>query len=207
MITKREVIFAAAGAVVGGAVGFGVGYTLLKKKVTKDNNEKLDNQMSQLVKSKENYDKLIKEKEEESKNTVEKETPEETDISQKEYEEMVDKLEYEDFDILQEQHFTHRDPKVLGKSPVDKDDPDISFPRESLTYYMGSELLVNESGDLLDETDTIGNNPRRYGFLQGRGDANAIWVRNYDLETDYLVTRTIRDISEDYDIQEESDEE
>lgn len=209
-MNKEQMIFAAAGAVAGGVVGFAIGYFALKSKVTKDNDEKLERQFKQAHANEE----ALKDEIEELKH--QKESDEE------EYQELVEEYEPEedDADILDEDgeeveiapaDLKHRDPRVLRgdwtQGPWCDEDGDIDFNQEELWYYMSNELLVDEDGEVRNETDTIGNNLRRYGFLSGQGSSDEVWVRNYDQETDYLVHRCLapdEEITEEEDTEDET---
>lgn len=212
-MSKRELIFAAAGVAVGGAVGFAIGCKALKKKVEKSSQEKLDREMQQVNDLEEKLHEKIKEVEEESKSETE---PSEDDIS--EYAETIDDLDYnpededmdeetadiysDEFQVTQEP-VKHRKPKVLGKEPKDPNDPDLEFDQEELYYYMSNELLIDDNGNPINETDYIGNDLRRYGFMRGNGTLDYTWVRNYDHQVDYLVHRYA---SPDDSFMEEQDE-
>lgn len=223
-MSKRELIFAAAGVVVGGAVGFAIGYKALKKKVEKNSQEKLDRQVQQLndfeeslaeqyrwfteedekdpAPAKKSAKERVKNHHDSAKNTF----PSKDDV--RKYNNVIDDVKCDD-DITEE-GFTvvtnsgkYRKPKVLGKEPKDLNDPDLEFDQEELYYYMSNELLVDENGDTINETDYIGNDLRRYGFMRGNGTLDYVWVRNYDHQVDYLVHRYA---SPDDSFMEEQDE-
>ena len=202
-MNKERVIFGIAGAVVGGAVGFFAGYKLLENKVRKDHDEKLKREVEQL--------------------RTMQDIPEENDISEdensekkekevQEFSEIIDDLQYgfEDEEESEEEAVSdiydeefevkinekHRNPKVLGKTQMDPDDPDLKYDSEELFYFMDDGVLTDSDGHHMDETDTIGNSLRRYGFMQGGGDLDSVWVRNYDFEVDYEVHREVGSSSE-----------
>lgn len=195
-MNKREMIFGIAGVVVGGTTGFVIGYKLLEKKVQKKHDEKLHREVEQL------------------RNT--ENGSEESDISEtseqdvEEYEEIVDDLQYAVDEESEDENMKdicdegvevtinkkHQKPKVLGKTQMDIDDPDLKYDTEELYYFMEDRVLLDANGQAVNEIDLIGNNLRRYGFMQGEGDLDTVWVRNYDYEVDYEVHRDIGSSSE-----------
>lgn len=94
-----------------------------------------------------------------------------------------------DVEIKQEPPKKHKKPKVLGAEKTDPDDPSTDYKAENIYYFMRSEVLTDKWGHVINETDTIGPNPRRFGFMNGQGKADTIWIRNYDRERDYLLHR------------------
>lgn len=188
-MNKREVIFAAVGTVAGGAIGFAIGYKALKKNVEKDSREELDREMKQVVDLENKLNEMIKKQETETEDDIPEEVFNEYhDLVQEENVEVdpsVDDI-CEEIEIVDTPPVKHRKPRVLKKDDTEKM-PD--FYKEDIYYYMNSELLLDADGHVLNETDTIGNDLRRYGFLQGQGTADEVTVRNYDLETDFTVKR------------------
>ena len=195
-MNKREMIFGIAGVVIGGSVGFAIGYKLLEKKVQKKHDETLQREVEQLR----NIECGTK------KCDI-------SDASEKDaevYEEIVDDLQYAvdeesedenmkdicDEDVEVTINKKHQKPKVLGKTQMDIDDPDLKYDIEELYYFMEDKVLLDTNGQAVDEIDLIGNNLRRYGFMQGEGDLDTVWVRNYDYEVDYEVHRDICSSSE-----------
>lgn len=195
-MNKREMIFGIAGVVVGGATGFLVGYKMLEKKVQKEHDEKLQREVEQLSNS--------------ENGSEESDISETSEQDVEAFGKMVDDLQYavdeesedEDMkDICDEDvevtiNKKHQKPKVLGKTQMDIDDPDLKYDTEELYYFMEDKILTDTNGHQVDEIDLIGNNLRRYGFMQGEGDLDTVWVRNYDYEVDYEVHRDIGSSSE-----------
>lgn len=202
-MNKERMIFGIAGAVVGGAVGFFAGYKLLEKKVQKDHDAKLKREVEQLKTMRETP---------EGNDISEDENPEKKETEVQEFSEIIDDLQYrfkdneeseeeavsdiydEEFEVKINEK--HRNPKVLGKTQMDPDDPDLKYDSEELFYFMDDDILTDSDGHHIDETDTIGKSLRRYGFMQGGGDLDSVWVRNYDFEVDYEVHREAGSSSE-----------
>lgn len=211
-MSKREMIFAAVGAAVGGAVGFTIGFKIVKKKVEKNSQEKLDREMKQVNDLEESLRKQINKLDEESNDfETENDIPEETynDYSNLikeedvEVEPGIDDICEEEIKVVETPPAKHRKPRVLKR---DDSEEDPGFYKEDVYYYMSNELLLDSDGNILNETDTIGNDLRRYGFLQGQGSADEVMVRNYDLETDYIVHRRSCAPEDDFEFMEEQDE-
>ncbi len=203
-MNKREMIFGITGVVAGGMLGFLTGYKLLEKKVQREHDEKLQRQVSQLHNIEDSTDA--------------KDTNDISDVSEtemKDFNTMVNDLKYGlDKNEVENEHEDesmnsvsdddveitiikkHRKPKVLGKTQMDIDDPDLKYDSEELFYFMEDKVLTDTNGLLVDESDLIGNNLRRYGFMQGEGDLDTVWVRNYDYEVDYEIHRDAGSSSE-----------
>ncbi len=202
-MNKERIIFGIAGAVVGGTVGFVVGYKLLEKKVKKEHSEKLEREVEQLKTMSESDISPTEEKDSEKKpKKDEKDTQQFSEIindlqygfDEESKEEAVDDIYDEEFEVKINEK--HHNPKVLGKAQMDSDDPDLKYDSEELFYFMEDDVLTDSDGHRIDETDTIGNSLRRYGFMQGGGDLDSVWVRNYDFEVDYEVHREVGSSSE-----------
>lgn len=187
-MNKREMIFGIAGAIVGSAAGFLIGYKMLEKKVQKEHEEKLQREVDQLS-NREDTDEDISGKNYTEIHNVFKEYEVNEDPAEQETDEEEDSMEDNSDDIEVTVNHKHHAPKVLGKSQIDVDDPDLRYSSEELYYFMGDDVLTDSDGNIIDEVNTIGRNPRRYGFMKGSGDLDGIWVRNYDYETDYLIHR------------------
>lgn len=77
--------------------------------------------------------------------------------------------------------------EVLGNDPIDKMYPDISYEQKTLLYFVYDDLLVDEDGDAVDEEELIGNKLRQFHWYDD--DADHVWVRNNQTETDYEVQK------------------
>lgn len=186
-MNKREMIFGIAGIIVGGATGFIVGYKMLEKKVQKEHEEKLQREVEQLTNPVDTVEEDVSETSDPEIHNVFKEY--EIDEDPAEFAEEEEPMEDISDDIEVTVNRKHHAPKVLGKTQIDVDDPDLKYSGEELYYFMGDDTLTDSDGNIIDEVNTIGRNPRRYGFMKGSGDLDGIWVRNYDYETDYLIHR------------------
>lgn len=99
-------------------------------------------------------------------------------------------------------HKSSRPPKVLGEDPYDPEDPDTSYDQQEVYYFMQSNTLVDDDDHIRDEVETIGRKPRQFGFLQGNGKADDMWIRNYAQEMDYHLIRKNAAVSDEYDFEE-----
>lgn len=190
---KKNVIF----LLVGGAIGAAAGYYFGKKVASKYDVEEDSTPV-------EHGDILPNEKED-------KPTEEEV----KAYEQKLYEMRYEaDQDLIHEEEAEEspktrsmrRKPKILGENEVDPDDPDLRFESEVIYYYTESDTILDADGQPVDETDSVGNDLRRIGWMTN-DDADDIWVRNYQRGIDYLLVRKECSVMDDYDTGEELDSE
>ena len=202
-MNKERLIFITIGTVIGGISGFVIGYKLLEKKVQTEHEKKLQREVAQLrpeATDQDNYTEKDIPNESESRDDADEE-------ANQKYEDLIDNLDYEIIDDALDEDVEsddisdedvevtikkkHQNPKVLGKTQLDRDDPDLKYDSEELFYFMEDNVLTDADGKHVDEFNTIGNNLRRYGFFQGEGDFDTVWVRNYDYEIDYEVHRDV----------------
>lgn len=131
---------------------------------------------------------------------VNKKKEESTEFSQEEKEavsDIIDKEEYAqvsdpetvDLNKAYEDYKKMKGDKieVLGNNPIDKMYPDISYEQKTLLYFVYDDLLVDEEGDAVDEEELIGNKLRQFHWYDD--DADHVWVRNNQTETDYEVQK------------------
>lgn len=202
-MNKERLIFITIGTVIGGISGFVIGYKLLEKKVQTEHEKKLQREVAQLKPEVTDQD-----------NDTEKDISKESDShdysdeeDNQKYKDLIDNLDYEIIDDASDEDVEsddisdeeievtikkkHQNPKVLGKTQLDADDPDLKYDSEELFYFMEDNVLTDADGQHVDEFNTIGNNLRRYGFFHGEGDLDTVWVRNYDYEVDYEIHRDV----------------
>lgn len=193
-LTKRDIIFTAAGAVIGAIVS----YKIVDKKLSNEYHEKLN----RVVKGHTDTDSINKKEEKEDSKEVSQD-----DIS--DYSKMVDDLmymasedegneieepDYEDDELAMQKVPNH--PIVIGNDNyVEGDIAGNGYDVANLHYLQKSGILVDDDGNPVDMTEYIGNELIKRGFTQynstkdgNRYGKNAVWVRNYPYEMNYLVT-------------------
>lgn len=210
---KEKIIFGGIGFAAGTLVGFLVGYKLLDKKLRKEYCEKLDRVTTELnaketdssdyddyndskkAEDSKEYDKIISNlRYKVDEDTIDEENNEaDTNTTENNPEDVSDG----DISVEKEPPKKYRSPKPLGENEFDENEPDLVYPVKDIYYFMQSELLTDENGQLLNETDTIGNKLRGWGYMSGQGKDD-IWVRNYELETDYHVHRKLCAIEDEF---------
>lgn len=154
------------------------------------------------------------------KKAGQKETEEpEEEVSEDDYKEVMDKVEVqeddgdiletplrEDEDIRVSEPKKHHGPKILGDSDVDPDDPSLEYAVDFLYYFTDDDCITDSDGKEVDENLTIGPKVRQIGFMRGKDGEEEIWIRNYDHETDYCLTRKECSIMDMFGGGEETDE-
>lgn len=153
------------------------------------------------------------------KQSEETEDEEKEEVSEDDYKEAMDKTEVQedDGDILETplkedevvrvaEPKKHHGPKILGDSDVDPDDPTLEYDVDFLYYFTEDDVITDSNGEEVDENLTIGPKVRQIGFMRGKDDEEEIWIRNYDHETDYCLTRKECSIMDMFGGGEENDE-
>lgn len=78
-------------------------------------------------------------------------------------------------------------PYVITESEFRIDMPE--YEKDSLTYYMGDDVLAEENGNYIpDKHGTAGNENLRSFFGFGSGDENLLYIRNERVMTDFEIT-------------------
>lgn len=222
-ISKENIIFLGIGAVA----GFVVGYKLLEKKVKADYKEKLDRVTAQVSapankdekdddsdavaispKQKDDYESLVSD--------LMYKASEEADEAEKAHDDISPETEnkaaiedqdadYEDDEVTIKRNVPtkkHKKPKMLkGGRDYDPDDPvGNEYEEVPLYFFVKSDQLTDENGNALNETDTIGVDLRRIGFMREDYEGpQSQWIRNYDEEKNFLVRRENFKISDWFD--------
>lgn len=126
-----------------------------------------------------------------------------TELESSEDEEIEETMETYDERVLREQQMINeeldsytkkkgRNIDVLGKSPIDKDYPDIHYDEEELLYFIPDDILTDELGSIVNEQELLGSKLRQFGWFQNNQED--VWVRNNPYSRDYHVKK----INDDY---------
>lgn len=183
-MTKNSVIAGVIGVGVGLAIGYFVGKKVAESKSEKyadvDYDENVENPEG--VDLDEYYKEMMEYKEvtDDVNPEPEKEETKEDDVVEKPLEEDED---------VRVSGSKHHGPKILGDKPYDEDDPSLEYEHEYLHYFVDDDILTDGIGHEVNENVLIGPKPRQIGFMRGKDGEDILWVRNYDYETDYCITR------------------
>ena len=165
---KEKIIFGIGGLAVGFVLGFVLGkFTHKKEEIQEQEEVESESEISE--ETKEAAEEII------AKEGYKVPSEPDTDTEQ------LNK-EYEDYRKLKGDKI-----EVLGNDPIDKMYPDISYEQKTLLYFVYDDLLVDEEGDAVDEEELIGNKLRQFHWYDD--DADHVWVRNNQTETDYEVQK------------------
>lgn len=121
------------------------------------------------------------------------------------FEERIDR----ENDAINEEYKKYKEKKgdqidVLGKNPIDKDYPNVSYQTEALLYFIPDNIVTDMVGNRIDEEDILGNKLRRFGWFQ-KTDQESVWVRNNKYETDYHITKIDDDYTNFFDLSDDKE--
>ena len=127
---------------------------------------------------------------EDEENDISEEESNEDEIDMKEYEETyeerMERLQKSSKEQAEEYKREHKGKiELMPEDEWDTDFPENDYDREDIYYFTEDDVLTNESGELLDELETIGPKVRQVGWMQSP-DEN-IYVRNHAQEKEYRV--------------------
>lgn len=117
------------------------------------------------------------------------ENPEE-EIDMSRFEETYEeRLERESEEALEHSERYKREHKgkieLMTEDDWDTDFPETDYEREDLYYFVDSDILTDEDGNQLPESETIGPKVRQVGWMQSK-DEN-IYVRNHIKQKEYRI--------------------
>jgi hypothetical protein len=186
------------GLLLGGAVGTGITYFVMKNK-----NEKV--LAEEVAKARKEYKEYYEQREEEenvAKITHVKAIPDKPTVP-KEYTELVKEYDRAELEHPTEEdliEMTDAENKMHDALDKAHDKPKLikiesfgeiqSYDTESLTYYVYDRTLVHEDQTIVDdEAFLIGDALDRYGWRDDDADANPLYVRNYKIQKDFEIIK------------------
>ena len=188
------------GLVLGGALGSGITYYIMKKK--------MDSQEDEIRKeARKEYKEYYEKKEEEedaAKITHVKAVPDKpVPTDRKKYVELVkeyDRAELErptEEDLINETESIEKVHQALEDShdrikllKVENFGEITTYTTEALTYYVEDQTLVHEDKTIVDDPDfLIGDALDRYGWRDDDEDEGNLYCRNYKLQKDFEIVK------------------
>ena len=73
----------------------------------------------------------------------------------------------------------------IQKDEWDSDFSEVDYDKKDLYYFTTDDVLTDEDGNHLDETEYLGVKPRQFGWMAN--DEEKIYIRNHPKETDFQV--------------------
>ena len=118
-----------------------------------------------------------------------KDIPEE-ELNMEDYEETFEeKMEREARENLEEVEEYKREHAgqidIMDEEDWNTDFPEADYEREDLYYFVSSDVLTDEDGNVKDEKETIGPRVRQMGWMNNSDEV--IYIRNHPKEMEYRV--------------------
>lgn len=102
------------------------------------------------------------------------------------YEERLEREELEASQEMSEYRKKNKDKIVpIQREEFESDFQEIDYDRKDLYYFTTDDVLTDEDGNHVDESEFIGVRPRQFGWMENAEDV--IYIRNNPKETDYKV--------------------
>ena len=188
------------GLLLGGGVGAGITYFVMKKQFEKKEEEIRASIRKEL---KEYYERK-QEEEDEAKVKHVKAIPDKPVVS-REYHELTRPYDRAEMEHPTEEDYiaeTEAEERVQEALEASHDKPKLlnvesfgeltNYETESLTYYVEDQTLVHEDGSLVDdEAFLLGDALDRYDWRDDDNDQAPLYVRNYKLQRDYEVVKVM----------------
>lgn len=100
------------------------------------------------------------------------------------YEERIERESLEATEVMSEYRKKNKD-KIVPITKDEWDDNILDYERFDLYYFTGDDILTDEDGHHVDESEYIGVKPRQFGWMAN--DEEKIYVRNNPKEKDFQV--------------------